>query len=516
MATALHVDREAVRLELRARRARTWSLARFVRKAWHVLEPSTELVWGRHIDAVCEHLEAVADGRITRIVMNIPPGHMKSLLVRVFFPAWWWLRDPAKRFLGTTYEQTLTVRDALRLRDLVTSDWYQETFRPDWSLRADQKAKAQFHTTAFGYCLSVSVTGATTGKRGDVVLVDDPLDVRKAWSDADRKTANEYMTKTLPTRVNDPRTGVFILIMQRLHTDDPTEHALRRGWEHLCLPTKYEPERHCKTSIGWEDWRTEPGELLFPEMYNEEVVRVFEEDDLGPDEFAGQHQQRPVPPAGNVIKIGWTDNRYEKLPREAELHGIWEQTWDVKAGSKDPKSSWVVGQVWCRVGARRYLVDQVRGRWDIEETMAQIRALSARYPQAVRKVIEKKADGRAIVTMLQKQVEGLVLHDPGTADKGARLRATVPLWAAGNVWLPVEFPSAGKDNTMALYVQEVTSVPSHPYDDQADATSQYLNETMVLTRRAEDNRPEARAHKAGRRASISKLRRLASRRGRSR
>lgn len=510
----LHVDREALRRELRARRARKWSLARFVREAWHVLEPGTELVWGRHIDAVCEHLEAVSRGLIRRLVINIPPGHMKSLLVRVFFPAWWWLRDPAKRFLATTYTNTLTKRDSQKLRDLVTSQWYQETFCPTWQLRRDTRAKEQFNTTESGFCTSTSVGGATTGKRGDVVLIDDPLDVEQAWSDADRATANRYMKKTLPTRINDPRTGVFILIMQRLHDDDPTAHALARGWEHLCLSTKYEPERHCRTSIGWEDWRTEPGELLFPEMYNAEAVRVLEEDDLGPDEFAGQHQQRPVPPGGNVIRVGWTDNRYEQLPKECELHGIWEQSWDVKAGSKDPKSSWVVGQVWCRVGARRYLVDQVRGRWDIEETMRQIEALSKRYPQAVRKVIEDKADGKAIVTMLGKQVQGLVLHNPGTRDKGSRLRATVPLWSAGNVWLPVEFPSAGRDNSVAIYVHEMTSVPSYPFDDQADATSQYLNETMSHGHaRAQDSiAPKAPTNTRAKKASLGSLRRRARRR----
>lgn len=510
-ANTYRVDREQVRAELSARRARQWELARFVREAWQVLEPTTPLVWGRHLDAMCEHLEAVADGRIRRLVINVPPGHMKSLLVRVFFPAWWWLREPSKRFVGTTYDDKLTVRDSMRLRDVVTSEWYRETFRPDWELRKDQKAKAQFNTTKTGYCTSTSVKGSTTGKRGDVILIDDPLDVSGANSAADRAVANAYMRQTLPTRVNDPRTGVFILIMQRLHIEDPSAHAIQSGWVHLCLPSEYEPERHCFTSIGWEDWRSEPGELLFPEMYTREVIDRMKVEDLGSDAFAGQHQQRPIPPEGKIIRGTWMQQRYERLPIECELHGVWEQSWDVKAGSKDPRSSWVVGQVWCRIGSVRYLVDQVRGRWDIEETMREIENLSARYPRAVRKIIEAKADGRAIVTMLKAKVEGLVLHNPGTADKGARLRATRPLWEAGNIWLPEELPSATTNNTMALYVEEMTSVPVHPFDDQADATSQYLNETIALARERGAPAAPPRQHVGGQRSSLARLGRLAKR-----
>lgn len=476
--TLVRIDPAQVRRELSVRRARAWPLADFVRAAWHVLEPAEPLVWGRHLDAMCLHLEAVADGRIRRLVINVPPGHMKSLLVRVFFVAWWWLRDPAKRILATTYAERLTIRDSMKLRTLVTSQWYQETFAPSWSLRRDQRTKTQFNTTASGYCTSTSVGGSTTGSRGDVVLVDDPLDVRQGYSDVLRAAANNYMRKTLPTRINNPKTGVFILIMQRLHVDDPSAHAIKRGWVHLCLAARYDPARHCSTSIGWEDWRTEPGELLFPELYDEQSVRELE-DELGPDDAPGQLDQRPTSPRGNVIRKDWTKQRYSVLPSECVHRGVWTQSWDVKAGSKDPRSSWVVGQVWCRVGADRYLVDQVRGRWEIDETMDAIERFSAKWPLALEKIIEDKADGKAIVRLLKARVEGLTLHNPGTGDKAARLRSTIPLWTAGNVWFPEELPSASRDNTIDGLLTEVTEVPRAQFDDQADATSQYLNKTIA-------------------------------------
>lgn len=479
----MRIDLDAVRRELAVREARAWPLARFVREAWPQLEPETELVWGKYLDGMCACLEAVSDGRIKRLVINIPPGHMKSLLVSVFWPAWWWLRRPGLRLLSATYQEELTLRDARRTRDLVDSDWYAETFRPDWRFVGDQNAKRYFENTARGYRMSVSTGAGTTGKRGDGILIDDPMSREMAESDVKRQSANDYVTKTLPTRVNSLRDAFMVLVMQRLHMEDTSGVVLQSGkWQHLCLPAEYDPELHSAVyddhgELVWEDWRTDPGEVLFPERYGiEELEELKSPAQLGSRGYANEYGQRPSPAEGGIIKLAWTKNRYDELERDCYRKGRWTMSVDPKAGSKDPKSAFAVVQVWCQLGANHYLVDQVRGRWDIAETMRAIEAMAKKWPQVKRKLIEDAADGKGIRVILGQKVPGIILVKPLGGDKETKLEACAWVWESGNVWLPVEFPSADVNSTVDGYVGEITKVPANPYWDQADATHIYLND----------------------------------------
>jgi len=286
----------------RAQNARD-NLASFVRQAWPVLEPGP-LCWNWHIEHICAHLEAVTDGRIKRLLINIPPGHMKSLIVSVFWPTWTWLRQPEWRMLCGSYAQVLALRDADRCRDLICSEWYQNTFRPSWTLDSKQNAKGHFRNTATGSRVAFSVGGRVTGLRGNCVLIDDPLNAMDAHSTAKRTRANVWLDEAVTTRLNDPRTGAIVIIMQRLHHQDTAGHVIEQGgYEHLCLPSRFDPERAYRTSIGWSDPRKEAGELLFPEMYTEETL-LDAELRLGPLAFAGQHQQIPTPASGNLFKAG--------------------------------------------------------------------------------------------------------------------------------------------------------------------------------------------------------------------
>ena len=287
------------------------SLAAFVELAWPILEPGTPLLWNWHIDVICAHLEAVSDGHIRRLLINIPPGHMKSLIVSVFWPAWQWLHNPEWRVLACAYGMDLALRDASKTRDLIESAWYQGLFAPDWHLSHTQKAKRFYQNSRRGSRTAISVGSQTTGHRAHAVLIDDPLNAMDAYSEKKRGRAIEWLDKALSSRLGDPRTGAIVMIMQRLHHEDPSGHVLRKGgWEHLCLPTYFEPERAFRTCLAdipefakWgSDPRTEAGELLFPELFNQEVVKEAEGNlqELG---FAGQHQQRPTPASGNIFKM---------------------------------------------------------------------------------------------------------------------------------------------------------------------------------------------------------------------
>ncbi len=189
-------DLLAVEKELCAR-----SLSEFARRAWKVLEPAAELKWGWALDAICLHLEAVTEGRITRLLMNVPPGSMKSLLTGVIWPAWEWGPKgmPEKRYVGTAHEETLAIRDSRKCRDLIKSEWYQTL----WPIELDPSldGKREFGNKKKGVRQARAFT-SMTGVRGDRVILDDPISADSANSDAKTETARLASTQTLPTRLN--------------------------------------------------------------------------------------------------------------------------------------------------------------------------------------------------------------------------------------------------------------------------------------------------------------------------
>jgi hypothetical protein len=217
------------------------SLYAFVKQAWHVLEPATEYVDGWHIEAMCDHLEAVTDGRIRDLIINVPPRHMKSLSVAVFWPVWVWTRKPGTRWLFCSYAQRLSTRDSLKRRRLIQSPWFRSNWGHMFQLAGDQNEKARFENNHAGYCLATSVDGANTGEGADIIVCDDPHNVRDRESEVMRQNVITWWNEVMSTRLNNPNTGRRVLVMQRLHEDDLCGHLLRKGgWDHLCLPAEYE------------------------------------------------------------------------------------------------------------------------------------------------------------------------------------------------------------------------------------------------------------------------------------
>jgi len=459
MIDATQLDLVTVERELCAR-----SFASFVKFAWSQLEPSAELKWGWALDAICEHLQAVHDGQINRLLINVPPACMKSLLTGVFFPAWEWgaAERPELRFLTTSHKQDLAVRDNLKCRRLIQSEWYQA--RWNVPLTGDQNQKTKFENihTGFREC---SAFGSLTGSRGDRVIIDDPLSVDDAYSDAALESAEKMFLEAVPTRVNNEKSAI-IVIMQRLHERDTSGIILSRdlGYTHLMLPMRFEPPRKCVTSIGFEDPRKKEGELLFPERFGEEQVQELEKS-LGSYAIAGQFQQSPVPLGGGLFKKDWIRTYDELPPRFDQVLMSWDCTFKE---SKD--SDFVVAQVWGRVGASCYLIDQIRGQWDFVKTRAMFEQFAEKHPKAVRKLVEDKANGSAIISDLGRHIQGIVPITP-TESKLARASSVSPLWEAGNVYIPNETVAPW----IGAFTTELLSFPAGVHDDQVDAMTQALN-----------------------------------------
>ena len=364
--------------ELNERKSRLEDdLVLFVEEAWSVLEPGTQFQPNWHIHAIGEFLTAARRGQIRRGIINIPPRHMKSLLTTVNFPCWIWSTEPEKRFMFASYSGNLSQDHSVLRRSLLLSEWYQELWSDRVQLASGQNLKTQFANRRGGRMIATSVGGTATGRGGEFVIVDDPHSAQQALSEAHRQRAIKFFDQTLTTRLNDPKTGVILIIMQRLHEADLTGHLLAKGgWEHLKLPAEAEERERIIFAITGEVHDRMPGEALWPERFPKQVLEE-QKISMGSYAYAGQMQQNPAPLEGAIIKREWI-KFYRELPK-LDIH---LQSWDCTF--KETKDSdFVVGQVWARAApenpresARYYLIDQVRARMDFVATKNALRTLS--------------------------------------------------------------------------------------------------------------------------------------------
>ncbi len=487
----LGISSAASEAEIESRVLAEGSLSAFIAQAWPIVEPSAAFIPGWHIDAMAQHLEAVSSGEINQLLINIPPGHMKSLTVSVFWFCWEWIRRPEGRWLFVSNGQPLATRDSLKCRTIIESDWYTRNWGRTVRLRDDQNQKTRFNNTATGYRISFGLSGKITGERGDRIVVDDPHDAKDVMSDASRINDLDRWQHVWSTRLNTTvPNAAKVVIMQRLHESDIAGHILANelGWEHLCLPAEYDrPPQVPITGLGFRDPRTEPGELLWPEGRSQDDIQKLKAN-LGSYGAAGQLQQRPSPAEGGRLKRFWW--RYWCLPGQdlppvsvqlsdggtASIKAVplpikfdeTIQSWD--ATFKDTKASdYVVGQIWARKGSDKFALDQVRNRMDFPATIAAVRGLSASWPAAQLKLIEDKANGPAVIATLKHEIAGIVPFNP-QGSKDARAAAVSPDIEAGNVYLP--HPSIAP--WVEGFVEECAAFPNSVHDDQVDAMTQAL------------------------------------------
>lgn len=435
------------------------SFSKFVRLAWPIVEPARPFIPNRATDAIVEHLQAVGDGRIKRLLIAVSPGIGKSTLCSVLFPAWVWTRRPAWRAIFASYAHALAVRDSLRMRRLIEDSWFRETFTPEWTLRSDQNRADDYENTASGRRVATSVDGAVTGTRCNHVTVDDSLNAVDAHSKAAREGANRWFDEALPSRFDDPENATRIVIQQRLHEDDLIGHLLGRGYDELILPSEYESKRRCVTSI-WSDPRTVDGELIAPEIHSRSFIEQLKKD-LGSFGFAGQYQQAPAPSEGGLFKRSWW-RYYDELPPKIDGMSLSvDATFGSETGSRV--------SILCvaRLGADRFVADNDTRHMGFQETLDAILAMRKRWPKALRILIEKKANGAAIIEKLQKVITGVIAIEP-KGGKESRASAIQPSVEAGNVYLPRVAP------WLDDFLLELATFPNSTNDDQVDSLSQVL------------------------------------------
>lgn len=375
---------------------RQGGLIAFVRYFWPVLEPETPFVDGWPLWAMCEHLEAVTFGEINRLLMNVPPGFMKSMLVDVFWPAWEWgpMKKTHFRYIAFSYSASLTERDNDRFRTLIAHESYQRLYGP-------MKMKVKTETMAFeerdeagqvtlrnkttikvinthtGWKLASSVGGVATGERGDRIIIDDPHSVQEAESERVREETVRWFRESISSRFNNLDTGALVVIMQRVHEGDVSGTILGPGFDycHLMIPWEFDEARQLDaqgepipTTIGWLDPREEQGEAAWPQRFSEQgMLRLRSEADRFA--WASQYQQSPMPRGGGLFQRDWwqlwepDDGKFpvfdlvvasldgaftedeENDPCALTVWGTWNQT-TFEKGEIDEKT----GMIWQRAG----------------------------------------------------------------------------------------------------------------------------------------------------------------------
>lgn len=476
-------DRERARIaeDVEGIRARSQTLEGFIKEHWRVLEPTRPLKFGWALRAMCRHLEAVTEGRIQFLLMTVPPGMMKSLLM-VFWTAWEWgpVGRPDLQTLATSYSQPNVLRDNLKLRRLIESDQFQAAW--PMKLRGDQNAKGKFENTGNGFS-EARPFSSMTGGRGDRVKVDDPHSTETAESDAERKTAVRIFREGITDRLNDITSSAMVIIMQRLHQQDVAAVAMELdlGFVHLNLPMEFEAERvgkdgkrsggACRTYVDgelfFEDPRTEDGELLFPERFpRAEVDRLKRA--KGSYAYAGQYQQRPTPRDGGTFRREWFEV-VEAVPAISAVRKV--RRWDFAATDPKEKTSsdpdYTVGLLLGETGGTYYVLDVVRAQVSPAGVERMLKNTALQDGKSI-KVRIPQDPGAAGKSNAAHQIKLLAGWDVKAAlESGSKEVRATPVEAqaeAGNIKL-VNGP------WVAAFLDEIAEFPNAKHDDQVDALS---------------------------------------------
>lgn len=490
-------------------------LMAFIRYYWDILEPGTPFVDGWAMEAICEHLEALTFGELQppRLLINVPPGFSKSMIVDVFWPAWEWaaMNMPHLRYVAFSYSSMLTQRDNARFRDLMTHPRFQAMYGE--RVRLTKIGETKVSNTSHGWKFATSVGGVGTGERGDRIILDDPHNIKDSESEVVRNETVRFFRESMSSRLNNLETGAIVIIMQRVHENDVSGEILDNDLDyvHLMIPMRYvwsadENGMPYATPIGWVDprWRPDPeeceGDLAWPERFPEHAVRRLEKT-LGPYASAGQLQQTPEARGGGIIKRAFwqpwepVDGKFpafdyvvasldgaftdkeENDPSAMTLWGVFSESdytrvmlitawrkWLEFEGEKidpdatKPRKGESSADVRARLQEGWGLVEHVYdtcNRWKVD-----------------RLLIEAKATGISVAQALRKRYRrapwNIQLVEPA-GDKVARALAVQSVWSQGMVYVPMPLRTWG-----TMVVDEMAVFPKGKYRDLTDSATQAI------------------------------------------
>ncbi len=486
-------------------------LLSFVKYFWHVLEPGTDFVEGMPLEAMCEHLEAVTYGEVRQLLINVPPGFMKSLLVDTFWPAWEWgpMKMPHLRYVAFSYSSSLTERDNGKFRDLMQSPAYQAMYGADFVLKKTGETKIT--NNKHGWKLATSIGGVGTGERGDRIILDDPHNIKESESDKIREETIRWFRESMSSRMNDISKSAVVVIMQRVHESDVsgTILELELPYTHLMIPMRYvwsadENGDPYTTSIGWHDprWKENPedsdGEWAWPQRFPEEEVIKLEHV-LGPYATSGQLQQTPEARGGGIIKREFWQPWEGKFPSFSYIFASLDGAFTANE-QNDPSGLTVWGVFEDGLGHNKLMLifawrkflqfegqrlrpdpdenqrdfmDRQMREWGLVEWTEH----TLRYWKCDRLLVEAKASGISVSQSLQTRYRNrnwaVQLEDP-KGDKVARALAVQATFANKMIYAPLE------REWCRMVVDEAAIFPNGKYDDLTDSCTMAIKHIRDL------------------------------------
>jgi predicted phage terminase large subunit-like protein len=499
LTAAPEIPKELLLAELERRRFKEdaaelqTDLRRFGEEAWKQIKPIERYKGNWHIHAICEHLQAVSAGEITRLQIWVPRGTMKSLNVSVFWPAWEWTTQPWLRYWTAVYELGLAGRIAGMSRNIILSEWYQQRWGHLFRLVKD--GEKYFTNDKGGTRLATAPGSTALGEHGHRIIIDDPINAlaADATSRVVLDATNEWYDATVEGSKADPKATAIVIIMQRLHENDLAQHAYNKEpseWTILCLPERYE---HDHPFVWHLDPREIDGELLWPDRRGEKESDALSRE-LG-HRASGQMQQRPSAREGDILKRYWwrfyhphlfTDDRHKtRRPRFAMV----VQSVDTPLKDKDANDM-VSIQAWGVAGGDRYLLDIRTGHMNPYQAkraiVEQYEWLKSMFPRAARHVlIENAGYGVELIEELKREITGVhKITRARDGDKVLRAEKAAAALETGNCWLPgfregndeMSMPDDARNAAeINSFIDELASFDKGRYDDQVDAWSQAMN-----------------------------------------
>lgn len=485
-----------LRAKLRTPELLSADLYQFVLGAWHVVEPTTPIVAGPYMQAMCHHLQRLTESwekmqgadedeveallseksNFRNLIINVPPRSAKSTIVSVMWPAWVWTRRPGVRFLTSSYAYSLAERDAMRTRRLIMSEWYQRRWGDMVALSTDMNRMARYDNTRLGYRIGVSRSGSTTGEGGDCLIADDPQSALDAGSDTALGHVKSWFGDVWSNRRNDPKRSLMVMVQQRLHEDDLTGHLLAQGgWVHLNLPMEYEGERE-PNAIGWVDWREEEGEWLYPARFGErekqEVVRFAGE--IG---WATQFQQRPVGKGGGILKVDrWARYYRAELPERFRRVAAFADT----AAKARQRNDYTAIALWGEHDGNWWLLDLVWDKFEFPELVETASRAWARWKlfpvgqRPTKFVVEDASSGTQLIQTLRKQARIPIIEYNARGDKEERVNAIAGYQYNGMLHLPADDMQGLGVFDVSSFINEHAMFPNGRHDDRVDSSTMMM------------------------------------------
>jgi predicted phage terminase large subunit-like protein len=433
----------------------------FLQMCFLHLNPGASYLPNWHIKAIAYQLDRIRRGEITRLIINMPPRYLKSLTVTVAFTAFLLANEPWRKIFAISYGDDLAAKHSSDFRSLMHAPWFKRAFR---KLQIWRSVDGELITTQRGFRKSTSVSGPLTGLGGDIFIIDDPQKPVDAQSESRRNSLNQWISNTLMSRLDNKQTGAIIVVMQRVHMDDLSGFLSSSSddWEILSLPAIAEVEENIPIGNG-KIHRRQIGEALHPELESLDTIRR-QQHLMGPDVFAAQYQQSPVPAGGAMIKLAWL-RYYDQLPKRTYKAKVM-QSWDT-AAKDGAQNDWSVCTTWMVIDEEFYLLDLTRGRYEYPQLRDIAVALAGRFkPDEI--LIEEASTGIALAQELKETLSYYINPIPVHRDKIGRLYVQQAKFAAGRV----HFPSGA--SFLSELEAELLAFPQARTDDQVDSISQAL------------------------------------------